>query len=83
MAEINFPQLSSEPDHGERVDTFTVEELIAQLQADAGLAKSLADQLGLDSPDANTIVAALMEQFSGVQEDINNLVKDNNIIKID
>ena len=71
MAEINFPQLSSEPDHGERADTFTVEELIAQLQADAGLAKSLADQLGLDSPDANTIVAALMEQFSGVQEDIN------------
>ena len=71
LGELNFPQLSEDP-HGEQVDTFTEEELMVQLQTNTVLAQSLADQLGLDSPDPNAIIAALMNQFTGGQEDIDN-----------
>jgi tetratricopeptide (TPR) repeat protein len=72
LTDIDSLEFSAEEPNGQQVNTYTVEELTAQLQTDTSLAASLADQLGLDSPDANTIITALMKQFGEVEEDLNN-----------
>jgi tetratricopeptide (TPR) repeat protein len=72
LTDIDSLQFAAEESNGQQVNTYTVEELTAQLQTDTALAASLAEQLGLDSPDANAIITALMKQFGEVQADLNN-----------
>jgi tetratricopeptide (TPR) repeat protein len=72
LTDIDSLEFASPESHGQQVNTYTVEELTAQLQTDTALAASLADQLGLDSPDATAIITALMKQFGEVQEDLSN-----------
>jgi tetratricopeptide (TPR) repeat protein len=70
LTDIDSLEFSAEEPNGQQVNTYTVEELTAQLQTDRALAVSLAEQLGLDSPDATTIITALMKQFGEVQADL-------------
>lgn len=57
---------------GNQMETYTLEELTAQLQTDPVLAEHLANEFGVESGDPNAIVAALMEKFHLVQEELNN-----------
>jgi len=72
LMDIDSLEFPTEESHGQQVNTYTVEELTAQLQTDRALAASLAEQLGLDSSDPTAIVSALMKQFGEVQADLNN-----------
>ncbi|MEB3311438.1 MAG: tetratricopeptide repeat protein [Snowella sp.] len=55
-----------------QMETYTLNELTTQLQTDPVLAEHLANEFGLESPDPNAIIAALMEKFNLVQEELNN-----------
>jgi tetratricopeptide (TPR) repeat protein len=50
-----------------QLETYTLEELITQLDTDAVLAQQIAQDLGLDSPDPQSIIEALLAKFPQAQ----------------
>lgn len=53
-------------------ETYTLEELMAQLQTNAVLAEHLAVEFGLDNPTPEQIIAAILEKFDVSQENLVN-----------
>ncbi|MGL5035590.1 MAG: tetratricopeptide repeat protein, partial [Microcystaceae cyanobacterium] len=72
LMDVNSLEFAGQESNGQQVNTYTVEELTVQLETDTALSASLAEQLGLESPDATAIVNALMNQFGEVQGDLSN-----------
>ncbi|MGL5033887.1 MAG: tetratricopeptide repeat protein [Microcystaceae cyanobacterium] len=51
-------------------ETYTLEELVAQLQTDPVLAEHLAAEFGLENPTPDQIIAAILEKFDVSQENL-------------
>ncbi len=68
VGEIALPTLDEEmeaqpPSPAAETETFTLEELLARLSQDQGLAEQIAQQLGISSLEPAVLIEALMEEF--------------------
>jgi tetratricopeptide (TPR) repeat protein len=64
--------LEMSPAEANGLETLTLDELFTELQENPGLAADLAQQLGLETPDAHLIIETLINQFQNAQTEMGN-----------